>query len=43
MSNRLSALEIFNNNDSIEKNGMQLREIVHTTKINLRIDPENKS
>ena len=43
MSNRLSALEIFNNKDSVEKNGIKLREIAHTTKINLRIDPENKS
>ena len=43
MSNRLTALEIFNNNDSIEKNGIKLREIAHTTKINLRINPKNKS
>tara|TARA_Y100000590_G_C15545264_1_gene948655 strand:+ start:370 stop:957 length:588 start_codon:yes stop_codon:yes gene_type:complete len=43
MSNRLTALEIFNNNDSIEKNGIKLREIAYTTKINLRINPKNKS
>ena len=43
MSNRLTALEIFNNNDSIEKNGIKLREIAHTPKINLRINTKNKS
>ena len=43
MLNRLSALEIFNHKDFVEKNGIKLREITHTTKINLRIDSENKS